>query len=313
MAVPLAAGYQFAVTMFSIELGMSALLFLFMSLGLLGITFKLKPDQDRKIIYLLTIGTFFLICHVLTALSMFWGTTNTDCYHIVLVLAHFSFPMKIVFYMVLVRKAELVQYNANAGKWAFRAIKFGIFLEFVKWMSNFADELNIGFAWYLADAQVYMCAIISHPANAYVQIAINWYVMLGCIYLFSKPLRAHLKEMQTLNTQGTVASNTAVQIGSILKRNLFVGVVSLLINLSVMVGSGIMGASNDYGTFLIILGCMPLESVADYMLTIYMCKNAWESKLPGGFFGYASTVAGSATGGSVGNSKEVSQGQNTQA
>jgi len=83
-----------------------------------------------------------------------------------------------------------------------------------------------------------------------------------------------------------------------------------------MVGSGIMGASNDYGTFLIILGCMPLESVADYMLTIYMCKNAWKSKLTGGFFGLGatrSTIVGSATGGSVGNSKEVSQGQNTQA
>jgi hypothetical protein len=274
--VSLATTLPIYATFVGLAVLVMTMLSIFLGLAWAKIGVKIRPDQDRLLIVLVTVMG---VCGAIqSALSLSWfATSETSCRPITNTISVFQAVIKFTFYAFLTRRAQLVQYSQNAGKCTFGFVKVVVVLLFISKLSAaFVPQILTTSVVYFPEVDTFVCVISYTMLQVGAGIVLELILSFSTLYLFLKPLRAHMKETRGLNMTTMTANQSALQ--EVIARNFrgcFLGTAATIFVLltNVLVSISYPG---DFAALVGALGLSPADIAFNLCLLIYICRGAFE-------------------------------------
>lgn len=253
----------------SIGLGLELI---FLLVGYFGLYHKLRKNHDNRLMIFLPLYCFFSL--MTSALSHTQigipSNANIDC-TILRVTMSFVPVARWFFYLFLTRKAELVKYSGNASRLSFRVLYVFATLYMV-WFSLMLDT-----SLFSSDTPVYFpnfparfCLMEYKSWTVGVLVVLEVIASLSALYLFVKPLRAHVKEMKSVTTP------RVHDLSDLLKRNFKASVCAICVSFVALFVVGASANAQDYGLALIGYGMRQFDSMFGVMVLIVLSFKSWE-------------------------------------
>jgi hypothetical protein len=266
--VGLALFYVCAVTL--------GLCFIFLSTALIGCYHTVRKDQDKQLMYFLTGQSLFALVHVCTIAAALQYKPGMDCKGYMVGGTFMYIPAKPLLFLFLARKASLVQYSANAGKWLFIADYVMIALYFFYYIIIFAVPgiINVG---KFTDPSNGLAICLTSATSSLPSAPLIMEVILNLLnlYMFIKPLRAHQQESKRM---GETMSGNSKLLGTVIRRNMIGAIFTIFFtfftNLYSIVSQQVMG--KNLGLLVMIYATVVIDETVQVLCQIYVCHNAWE-------------------------------------
>jgi len=255
------------------------LIMMFVILGFLGLWIQLKKDQDRVLLMYLCASVCFAFGATLAVFIFAEHAPNTvDCRfrNINVFLIGGS---KCLYYLFLHRRGSLVQYSGNANKNAFRvsfvlAVLYGLFYALIAFVPGI---IVIQGDVYVESTNSAFCNF-SFNTTTLSSLALVIEVILSFlnVYLFSKPLRQHLREVQNVSSM----SGNQQALTGVLKRNLSTANISIGFTLCQLIISWVLQnvvvkSTGDYGWAFVGTSFSTLDMLVSDACILYCMMNAW--------------------------------------
>lgn len=270
------APYYVGIAMYIIGAVVLGSTLIFHILAHLGIVVSIRKEQDRIMMYLLTFMNMCGFIHACMVCASLMYTPSTNCLSLQYGGTWFYQVVKPILFVLLARKATLVQYTGNAAKWAFRldyaliAIFLGWEITLMVWpgmekFSHFTDKTNgLG-----------MCLVSFAAQTPSVSTAMETVINVLNLFIFVAPLRAH--QLESRNTTGTAGSNSNL-IGAVIRRNMKGTAATILMTWTAKISASVIAANinGNIGLATINYGLVCLDETVAVLAVMYVCHNAYQ-------------------------------------
>jgi len=268
--------YWAGIVLYSISCAILGCVFIFLVTAFFGFYHKIRKDQDIKLIYILATMSLLSTLHTSLVVSSIVYETGMDCKSREWGATFLLFPAKALLFVFLARKASLVQYNANAVKAVF-ILDYVIIVMYVIYyclimfipgvlnFSHFTDSSN-GLGMCLLSAKGTL------PTGSLVfEVTLN----VLSLYLFLKPLYAHLRESRVM---GQTMSGNSILLGNVIKRNCIGSAITITVTLATRVFAIEYFATitTDLGVQSINFGLVGVDECVAVICLMFLCSNAFE-------------------------------------
>jgi len=247
---------------------------LFVCSGFLGLYHRIRKDQDRTIVYMITTMSILALLHASMTLSSQYKP-DIPCSVAPSGSNAFYFTYKVFFFVFLARKASMVQYSDNAGRKVFICdyLLIAFYGLFSIALMVIPGLLHVGM---FTDAKtgIYLCVINYSSSLPSVSLIVETALNFINLYMFLKPLRAHKRSM-TFGT-GNMSANSRI-LGEVMKKNMTGSTVSIVFTIFAHSFSIINSALfDDYGVSTANFSLVVLEETVSLVCCIMLCHNSWD-------------------------------------
>jgi len=244
-------------------------------LALLGIFVKIRKEQDKVLMYLLTAMNFCGFLHTSFLLNSLMYTPSVNCRVFQFGGTFFYAFLKPLLFLFLARKAILVQYSGNAAKWAFR-LDYSLIVIFFAWelglmfypglenFTHFTDPNN-----HLA-----MCIVAFSSSTPTVSTVLETIINLLNLGIFLAPLRAH--QLESKNTTSMAGSNSK-PLGDVIKRNIRGAACTIFFTFASHISAIVISdySHGNIGLATIDYGLVCFDETIAVLCVMYVCHNAY--------------------------------------
>jgi len=270
-----ATPYYIGIAMYFIGSIVLGSCLIFHILALLGVFVKIRKEQDKILMYLLTAMNLCGFLHTSFLLNSLMYTPSVNCRVYQFGGTFFYAFLKPLLFLFLARKAVLVQYTGNAAKWAFR-LDYSLILIFFAWelglmfypgMENFTHFVD-------PNNHLGMCFVTFSSSTPTVSTILETVINLLNLGIFLAPLRAH--QLESKNSTATAGSNSKL-LGDVIKRNIRGAACTIFFTFASHISATVVSAAShgNIGLATIDYGLVCFDEMFAVLCVMYICHNAY--------------------------------------